>query len=196
MAPKKPAETQEFGLRIGRRVVLRPVHVQDYPSLYAIAMAGENATRWRYRGATPSPEQFVRQMWDGVLVQYAVVGRQLGRLYGTVGLYNANLPSGYVYGYAMSAPDRMGSGKVVEGLLLMLEYAFRTWELRKVYFELPEFNLPQFQSAVGRYLVEEGRLIDHELLGGRRWDLVTLALYADVWHGPGKRLASGVIDGD
>lgn len=142
MAPKKPAETQEFGLRIGRRVVLRPVHVQDYPSLYAIAMAGENATRWRYRGATPSPEQFVRQMWDGVLVQYAVVGRQLGRLYGTVGLYNANLPSGYVYGYAMSAPDRMGSGKVVEGLLLMLEYAFRTWSSAR--------STSSFRSSISR----------------------------------------------
>lgn len=159
-------------------------------------MAGENPLRWRYRGATPSPEQFVRQLWDGVLIQYVVQGRQRPELLGTVGLYNANFASGYAYAYAIAAPDRVRTGKVIEGLLLMLEYAFRVWQFRKIYFELPEYNLHQFGSAVGRYITEEARLIDHEVIAGRSWDLLTFALYSETWDKSVIRLARGVADHD
>lgn len=175
-----PDNVQPVKLRQGKRVRLRPVGAHDYDFLYFIATAGENSYRWRYRGTTPSPEAFARQLWDGILAQYLAMTTQ-GKPVGLVGLYNTNPFSGYSYIYALSDPSLAGQGRTMEAAILLLDYAFRNWNLRKIYFELPEFNLAQLRSAVGKYLVEEGRLIDHEVFGGRSWDLITLALYREVF---------------
>jgi RimJ/RimL family protein N-acetyltransferase len=174
-------------------VVLRPVLTRDYEYLYYLCVAGENGHRWRYRGATPSPDQFVRQLWDGVLAQYMVVPRSGDRPpIGLVGIYNANFASDYAYGFVISAPDRRATGLSLHGLLLVLHYSFETWDFEKLYFELPELNLPQFGSAM-KYLSEEGRLKNHEKIAGVRYDLLTLALYRDVWTKSVRRLLRVVL---
>ena len=44
---------------------LRPVAQNDYAYLYDLSLSAPNNARWRYRGATPSPERFAG---DGVMV--------------------------------------------------------------------------------------------------------------------------------
>lgn len=169
-----------------RRLALRPPLQRDLERLYSMAVSSDNAYRWRYRGTTPSWDTFHRQLWDGVLAQYLVIRKNDSAVLGLVTLYNANLSSGYTYASALSTPEATGTGLVLEGLFLLLEHAFKTWNLRKIYFEVPEFNLDQFVSATRRgYVVEEGRLRDHETLLGRSWDLVFLAMYRDMFdNGP------------
>jgi len=136
----------DLGIKQGRRVILRPVVSRDYDAFYALATQTHSGFRWRYRGASPSPELFARQLWDGVLVQQAVISERHGLL-GLVGLYNNNSLAKHAYGFALSAPDVAGSGRVYEALLLLLDYGFRMWDFNKIYFEVPGFNVPQMSSA-------------------------------------------------
>ena len=180
---------------VGRRVRLRPITPRDYEELYVIATEPAAGLLWRYRGATPGPEAFVRHLWEGVLVQRLVVERDRGRTLGLVGLGSADLVAGHASCFAYLRADALGQGLGVEAVVLLLEEAFQIWPLEKVYFEVPGFGLPQFRSAVGRYVFEEGRLRAHAWAMDRHWDLHVLALTRATWEGPGRRLRSWVHAG-
>ena len=163
-------------LRQGKRVTLRGVDRSDFEFLYGLASAPDSGFRWRYRGATPSPDLFAAQLWDGVLAQFMVLDRGSGERVGVVSLYNASFQNGHAYLAASAAPAYRSSGYMLDAALLFLDYTFTVWDLRKVYVETVEFNLPQFASGMGKFLVEEARLRDHEFFAGRHWDMVFLSI--------------------
>ena len=74
--------------------------------------------------------------------------------------------------------DKQSGAGVLEAFALFVRYLFRLWPLRKLYLELPEFNLPQFASAVRVGLLkEEGRLRGDRYFDGAYWDQLVLAVY-------------------
>lgn len=164
------------GMLQGRRVRLRPVVNRDLDWIYALAMDPAVSSRWRYRGATISPQQFSQQLWDGILCQFVVEGVETGRIHGLASLYGYNPRSDTCYFAVVGPPDRNTRGRLLEGLIILVEYGFRTWDIRKMYAEVLEFNLPQFRS-LERYCELEGRLLAHEYHDGALWDLLTYALY-------------------
>jgi len=163
---------------VGSVVRLRPVEPNDFPSLYAMAVADSTAWRWRYAGALPSYEEWLRTFSSGVLSQLVVVDDRR-KVLGLVVAYNADLSNGFVWIAAMLAQTESGLGRGADAVKLFLRYLFWTWDIQKVYCEVPEYNLPQFESAVGRVFVEEGRLSRHLYHGLRRWDQVILAVHRD-----------------
>ena len=87
-----------------------------------------------------------------------------------------------VYLSVLLHDDVAGSTTVFgEVIVVFLRYAFSVLDLRKVYAETTGFSLAGAQEIVDRFdsLREEGRLADHHYLGGRFWDLIVLAIYAD-----------------
>jgi RimJ/RimL family protein N-acetyltransferase len=78
---------------------------------------------------------------------------------------------------AIATPEAEGTGVAVEASFLALRMAFKVWNIRKVYLEVPEFNLAPILSGVGRVFHDEGRRREHLYYDGRWWDLVTLAVY-------------------
>src|SRR5262245_13405527 len=72
----------------GRHVRLRAVQQSDYPFLVELQSAPENLIRWRYRGATLSPEQITQSLWQGVLAQFLVVRADTDQPVGLVVCYN------------------------------------------------------------------------------------------------------------
>ena len=70
---------------------LRPLAQNDYAYLYDLSLSAKNNARWRYRGATPSPERFVSDLWSGVLAQFLVETPEPRRRAGLVVAYNADL---------------------------------------------------------------------------------------------------------
>jgi hypothetical protein len=95
---------------------------------------------------------------------------------GCVTTYNANLQDGTVY-LAVVSDSRVGAG-TLEGVVLFLRYLFVLWPFRKVYLEVPEYNLPQFASAVSEgVLKEEGRLREHLHFDGNYLDQYLFAVY-------------------
>ncbi|KAA0232739.1 MAG: N-acetyltransferase [Actinobacteria bacterium] len=79
-------------------------------------------------------------------------------------------------------PRFTGTGLMFDGLALLLDHTFRTWEMRKLYAEALEYNLPQFKGAIGRLLEVEGRLRQHTWRQGRWWDRFTLTLERTTWE--------------
>ena len=121
-------------------------------------------------------ESFTEGLWDDVLVQLVVEHREAP--VGVVVLYGPSFPNSFVHMGAIIHPEAaLGVG--AEAGFRFLLFGFRTWAFRKIYLELPEFNLPQFKSIVGRYFVEEGRLKAHQWYGDRYWDKVILAAHRD-----------------
>lgn len=86
----------------------------------------------------------------------------------------------YVAAAKFDSSDR--APHFLDGVALFVDYVFSTWPFRKIYLEVPSYNLSQLGSQVGGLLAEEGRLLDHVWLNGRTWDLHLLALYQSSWQ--------------
>lgn len=176
------SEASAYPRLTGRRVALRSVQPADYQWLYEAATSEEVGFQWRLRGATPDPESFVGFLWRGCEFQSIVVARSSGTNLGIIQLLDLNTRSGHASVAMMLTPDAINKGWPLEGLVLFIGYVFRSWNLRKLYFESLEFSASRFSSAIGPLLVEEGVLRDHEYFDGGYVDLRLLALYRSKWQ--------------
>jgi RimJ/RimL family protein N-acetyltransferase len=165
-----------------RHVSLRPLTPGDYPYLQMLESSTDLAFRWRLRGSTRSPEQWAQTLWGQVLAQFVVVGRAHDTPVGLVSVYRPNFQDGHAYFSAIRFDTGKASPLMGLGTAAFLQYVFTCWDFRKLYAEFPEFNLPLFESALRRgYCQIEGRLREHVYFGRRYWDLLTVAVYRDVW---------------
>jgi hypothetical protein len=144
-------------------------------------MSGDLAVRWRFRGMTPSPEQWLQRTWSGVLAQFVVVGRATGKPLGLVTCYQANFQDGHAYLAVVGFGDSARTPLVILAFALFVDYVFSMWNFCKVYMEVPEYNMPQFATGRGRFLDEEGRLRGHLYTSGERYDQVILAIHRQKW---------------
>lgn len=163
----------------GRRFSLVPLTPEYHRAVYQLSVRDIASFRWRYHGAIPPYQVFEQSLYTNVLVQFAIVPRQdPTQFVGLVVAYNAHFQDGYAFVAAVA--DRQSGAGTLEGVAILLRYMFAQWPFRKIYFEVPEFNVRQFQSAIDvGILQEEGRLIGHRYYSERYWDLVTYALYRE-----------------
>jgi hypothetical protein len=133
---------------------------------------------------------FERSLYSGVLSQFIIVPTdEPRRLLGLVVAYNASLQSDYCYIAAVS--DNAAGVGILEAMALFLRYLLRHWPFRKLYLEVPEYNLDQYISAVSIGLLkEEGRLKGHQYYLNRYWDLITYAMYNEDLIRFGERFES------
>lgn len=178
--PRAPAQPPNPSLT-GSTVRLRPLRAGDVDLLYELATGEGTGWRSRYRGTTPDPARFAEALHHAVLVQHLAEDRRTGRPLGHLVAYNADLRNGHAWLAVTMLPDAQRTRATGEAVVLFVDYLFTLWDLHKLYVESPEYNLHQFGSLLGRHLVEEGRYREHEVLAGRRWDLVTAALYRSTW---------------
>jgi len=148
----------------------------------------ELSTRWRYRGATPSPEEWAHGLWNGVLAQHLIVARNGDVPLGLALVHNPNFQDGYAHFAAVRLRSGDRSPAMMFGIGLFLQYVFGNWNFRKLYLEVVEYNLGSFASGLGHLFQEEGRLREHRYFAGRYWDQHTLAIYRNTWELDAKRL--------
>ncbi len=170
---------------------LRPVNQADYAYLYDLSLMPENSARWRYRGTSPSPEQFVADLWSGTLAQFLIEAREPRARAGLTVAYNADLANGTVFLGVLIEPALHKKSWPLEGVFLFVDYLFRNWPLRKVYAEAPEFSALAFASGNKNLFVEEGRLREHQFFQDRYWDYVYLAVTRERWESRGRPLLAG-----
>jgi RimJ/RimL family protein N-acetyltransferase/acyl carrier protein len=169
-------------LLTGRHVRLRPIMPADYEYLYVLTTHEKLGWRWRYRGATPSPELFQQQLWQGVAAQFVIehVGDQ--KPIGFVQAFDPSDRNGHCHFAIVLDPALERTGWALEALLLFLDYLFTIYNFRKLYAEVPEFNYASFASGNERDFKIEGRLREHDWHAGRYWDLFFLAVYREDWE--------------
>jgi RimJ/RimL family protein N-acetyltransferase len=172
----------------GRDVYLRAVQPRDYEFIQRIELGGHLATRWRFRGATPDPQEWTRQFWKEVLAQYLVVGRKRDQPIGLVYAYRPNFADGHTHLAAVRF-EQHATPLMLYGLALFIDHVFTCWNFRKLYYEVTEYNYTQFASGVGRFFEIEGRRREYRYFGGRYWDELILATTRESWMEHGKPLA-------
>jgi len=165
----------------GNHVYLRPITPGDYGFIHMEEISGDLGPRWRFRGATPSPEEWAQNTWSNTMVQFLVMGRKTTVPLGYVALHQVDFQDGHAhFAAARLGPDKR-TPVFLLGVVLFLHYVFSCWDLRKLYMEVAEYNYSQFASGLNRFFVMEGRLRDHLYAGGRHWDQIVLAIYRDQW---------------
>lgn len=163
------------------RVRLRPLADSDLAALYEASTAPERGFRWRYRGTTPSLAEFHAQLFEGVLCQFIVETVADRVAHGLVCAYNAQFDQRFAYvAFVRFGPVR-GRGEVLEGMMSFIEFLFRTWDLKKLYAEVPEFNAQGMFDLESRSVRVEGRLVDHCFHDGRWWDQLIVAVWREDW---------------
>lgn len=182
--------------RTGRWVALIPVLPQHVEFLYQLATDERSGFRWRLTGSVPPLDTFQRDLWKGVFSQFVVVERRSSRPIGTVMAYNVDLHHGFGFLAAAVVPAAQNSGVGIEAVELFVAWLFLTYDLRKLYLEVPEFNMKEMANGLDGLLREEGRLRKHMYYSGQHWDRLILAIYRDEYlslrHArTGRRLRSG-----
>ena len=167
-----------------RRVALRAVSPDDVPHLFRAEQRDVLIGRWRLAGWTPSPTDYATALWSGVHAQY-LVGEQAPpyEYLGHVTCYSMDLRRGFGFvAVNRFADGTKASALLMEGLGLFIDMLFMTTPVRKLYFETPEYNTSDFQSAIRLgFLHEEARLRQHRYFSGRYWDLVILSMTRESW---------------
>ena len=78
-----------------RYIYLRAVSPDDYMYLQLMESSSDLAPLWRFRGATPSPEQWMKATWEGTIAQFLVMGKKRHQPLGIVRLSDANFQDGH-----------------------------------------------------------------------------------------------------
>ncbi len=177
-------------------VSLWPVRPDDVEFLYWIATCDQNAYRWRFRGNIPSFESFQSSLHTGVLAQFVVHSRDLGRKIGHVVAYDSDMSAGHVHLAAVMDPNFMYIGAGRDALRLFAGYLLETWSFRTIYAEVPSYLFELFESSasLNEHLPFRvvGRLPDYLFHQGRHFDMVILAITRDEFDAANPRLLGSV----
>jgi RimJ/RimL family protein N-acetyltransferase len=164
-----------------RRVHLKRFEESDVPFYMELCSSLDVGRRFRFGGAAVPPQAVVSAIWDGTLVHLVGVGNRSRRRLGVVSVTSADMRNGTAYLSAVSEPTVVGTGLMIEAAALAIDYVFATWPFRKLYAEVPEFNLVSFGSVTRLVFQQEGQLTDHVFMDGRYWDVHILATTRDTW---------------
>jgi RimJ/RimL family protein N-acetyltransferase/acyl carrier protein len=170
--------------RVG--VGLRPVLPGDLQALRTIELSSRNLPRWRFAGEVPSPDDYRRLLWSGVLEQRVITTTASPQPLGLVNAHRADLRSGTAWLGVVEREDLHGQGVGLAGLALFVDWLFEQWPLRSVHAEVDERNLEQFAGVLDAYAEVGGRLThrfrDHESYR----DVVLLTVRRDRWISTGR----------
>lgn len=163
-----------------RHVRLVPVGTTLLPFVHGLLSDPDISFRHLLAGEAPGPVGFSDVVTRNVLVQFVIQLRMSQRPVGLARAVAAHVGDRRATVSVASAPRFMGSGLALEGAGLLVDYLFSCLGLRKVYAEVPEFNLSQF-PGITEYMSLEVRLRDHTYYAGRYWDLLVLAMDEVAW---------------
>ena len=140
----------------GRRVMLVPFHRRHIAFLYSLATDPAIGFRWRLRGGVPSIESFEASLWQAVLCQLIIETKSNQQPVGHVVAYNPNHNSGHCAVAIIMDANPSYKSLGLDGLQVFLGHLFSVYSFRKIYFEVPSYNIGQFRSALGT-AAESGR---------------------------------------
>lgn len=182
------------------RVALRAVTQGDYDWLYELETDPRVSGGWRLQGRTVSPEEFVRLLWQNILVQYIVTERTNAFRAGLVMCYSADTRNGTASLALVSPPEFQDTGLAIDGMVLLIDHLFRGWPFRKLYFESLAFNFARFDHAndrpidLTRLWTVEGQLRDVYYHEGRYWDKYIGSISREAWEAHAEEIFEQILE--
>ena len=173
---------------LGNRVTLRALHRDDLPLVWAFN--NDLAVELAGGGDPPMPQRF-----EQVVADYdraaAVGGRDNGmfaieadgRYIGSCGLFGADSTAQTVeLGIGIGDKAYWGKGYGREAIQLLLDYAFRYRNYRRVWLRVNASNERGLRAYRACGFIEEGRQRDHVYSDGRYVDLVLMGILRTEWE--------------
>jgi RimJ/RimL family protein N-acetyltransferase len=169
---------------MSNRVVLRPVTEADIP--YMVEYLNDPAVSVNLNLSRPKSETSQRGFVERINKDDSadiVLALEVGGVFiGTMGLHGIDHRHGTATTGTVIGKEYQGKGYASEAKMLLLEYAFNTLNLRKVYSNVHSFNEYSLRYAAKCGYREEGRLKAHHYAKGQYWDRVQLAVFReDFW---------------
>jgi RimJ/RimL family protein N-acetyltransferase len=175
----------------GERVTLRVTTREDLTSLWRF----ENDLGFVLAGGGDPPEpvplerlqrDFDKEISDPPpdKVEFAIEAD--GSYIGRCGLYSIHRTARHAeLGIGIGDRDYWGRGYGREAVRLLLDYAFRLRNFRRVWLEVHADNERGIRAYRSCGFVEEGRMREHVWLAGRYVDNVIMGILREEWRGEG-----------
>jgi diamine N-acetyltransferase len=106
-----------------------------------------------------------------------------GTVIGDIGLHHINRPSNCTsFGISILESDYLGKGYGREAIGLLLDYAFRIQNFRRVWLETGSNNPRAIRAYTACGFIEEGRMREHFFTDGQYVDVVMMGLMRSEWQ--------------
>ncbi|HEV8044101.1 MAG TPA: GNAT family protein [Rubrobacter sp.] len=173
----------------GERVTLRAVEREDLERL--AGFANDLEVELAGGGNPPMPRtldrlqrDFEREVSDPPRDRTNFAIEADGECIGTCGLFNIDWTARHAeLGIGIGDKDYWGRGYGREAVGLLLDYAFRLRNLRRVWLEVHAGNERGIRAYRSCGFVEEGRMREHVWLAGRYVDNVIMGVLREEWNG-------------
>jgi RimJ/RimL family protein N-acetyltransferase len=172
----------------GDKVTLRAVEREDQESLWRFCNDVE--VELAGGGDPPQPHslervraRFDREAREGRGDKTDFVIEADGACIGHCGLFNVDETARHCeLGITIGEKDFWGRGYGREAVGLLLDYAFRMRNFRRVWLEVHRANERAIRAYRACGFVEEGRMREHVWLDGRYVDKVIMGVLRGEWH--------------
>jgi diamine N-acetyltransferase len=154
----------------------------DLPFLFRLYSDPSRCHLWKASRRVYDEREFL-QIWtpwvSSVMAKFIVENNQ--RPVGWVMSGDDYLEHGFTKVHTILQEENVGHGVGVVATALLTDYLFKQLPLRKIYFEVFDFNPAVVRIWRKLGLVEEGLLKGDRFWDGTYWDLHIFALYRDAW---------------
>jgi RimJ/RimL family protein N-acetyltransferase len=169
----------------GKRVVLRPFRPDDVEPLWRARL---DALTWAQTTEMPFLPETLEDLraryaerGSGTAAQFAVDEDDV--LVGRAGLFGVDELARTAEVGLTLLPDARGRGLGRDVLRVLLGYAFRSRNLRRVHLQSLASNERALRAYRAVGFVEEGRRREHAWVEGAYEDIVLMAVLRDDWRG-------------
>lgn len=180
-----------------QRVRLRPALAADGPATYELFLRTgmNNLPNMDVFVAGYSRELSSHSAYSRDLAaQFAIQQRRDGEEVGFGGLFELS-PAGHVELGLYTDLRKADVGIGAEATLLFINYAFATWQIRKVYMRTTDASRWFFGGTLASMVRKEACLPDHMYFRGRLWDMDIYAIYRSEWDARGAALVERLVTG-
>jgi RimJ/RimL family protein N-acetyltransferase len=135
--------------------------------------SAKKLTEWIQKDQEKDPPPFL---------SFGIRTLDTGRLVGFTGLDGDFFPHGEAFvGIGIGERDFWGKGYGTDAMKVILRFAFRELNLRRVALDTFEYNPRAIRSYEKAGFIHEGRALEFLWREGRRWDLIFMGILREEW---------------
>jgi diamine N-acetyltransferase len=166
------------------RVTLRPIERDDLPRFHELGanidLMVASRGKWEPRPLAWLEQDFEASLKTKELHEFAIVAD--GTLIGRCGLHNCNRREGTAeLGIGILDPAYLSKGYGREAIALILDYAFRIQNYRRVWLTTDATNERAVRSYLASGFIAEGQLRQHYYTAGQIVDGVIMGMLREEW---------------
>jgi RimJ/RimL family protein N-acetyltransferase len=171
---------------IGEKVYLRPLEKGDAPIIVPWFNDPEvTRTLLAFRPLNRrAEEEFIEKanQNEHELV-LGIIVKSNDRLIGGTGFHNIDFRNRHAsFGIAIGEKAEWGKGYGTEATCLMVQHAFQTLNLNRVWLHVYEYNERGLRAYEGVGFKKEGRLRQEHFREGRYWDIIVMGILREDWQ--------------